>query len=174
MKERIYKYNSQLSEVTNFIKKDLVEYFKEVDYLTPNNEIQIIEINNEQHLNKIITGSSFYVILTDYVFENNKCIFEYKKHKAIYRGHSYNTKKRILSHLANKKYNSLRKKNESNYKVCLKIEDGINGININDKPYNTWKWIVIIFKMKKSNKVIREQAEYAFDKIYKKPCKSRE
>ncbi|MEQ3498300.1 hypothetical protein ABMY20_00920 [Tenacibaculum sp. SSH1-16] len=165
MKEQISKYTSQLSEIINFIKKDLIEYFKEVDYLTPNNEIQIIEINNELHLDRIIIGSSFYVILTDYVFGNNKCLFEYKKHKAIYRGHSYNTKKRLLSHLANKKYNSLRRKNEPNYKVCLKIEDGVNGININEKPYNTWNWIVIIHKMKKSNTVMREQAEYAFDKI---------
>lgn len=174
MKNRILKYTSELSKTTNFIQNDLEEYFRSIDYKKLPSEIQITEVKNEDDLNKIIYGVGFYIILTDHTFEDNNCKFEYNNQKAIYRGHSYFSKKRLLSHLANDKYNRERKKNEPNYKVCLKIETGKNGININQNPYKNWNWIVIVHKMKDSSKLMREQAEKAFDKVHNKPCKSRE
>ena len=174
MKEKIEKYSSLLEETTKKIKLDLTEYLKNYNYLEPNNDVQIIEIKSEKDLDKIIYGRGFYIILTNHNFEKNECEFQYKGLKAIYRGHSYFTKKRLLSHLANNKYNSNRKTSEPNYKVCLKIKDGINGININQEPYKNWDWIVIIHKMEKSTKIIREQTEKAFDCQFKKPIKSRE
>lgn len=174
MKTRILKYTSELSKTTNFIQNDLEEYFRSIDYTKPSEEIQITEIKNENDLNKIIYGVGFYIILTDHIFDDNNCEFEYNNQKAIYRGHSYFSKKRLLSHLANEKYKRERKKNEPNYKVCLKIEKGKNGININQNPYKNWNWTVIVHKMKGSSKLMREQAEKAFDKVHNKPCKSRE
>jgi hypothetical protein len=174
LKGRIINYTSELSKVTDFIQENLEEYFKTIDYQKISNEIQITKIENEEGLNKIIYGVGFYIILTDQIFENNDCKFEYNRQKAIYRGHSYFSKKRLLSHLANEKYNRERKISEPNYKVCLKIENGKNGINISQKPYKEWNWTVIVHKMKNSSKLMREQAEKAFDKVYNRPCKSRE
>lgn len=174
MKERIEKYSSLLEGTIKQIRENLFEYFKNYDYLKPNEDVQIIEIKSEEDLDKIIYGRGFYIILTNYDFKENECTFKYKKLKAIYRGHSYFTKKRLLSHLANEKYKFQRKKSDPNYKNCLKIKDGVNGININREPYKNWEWIVIIHKMKKSRKIIREQAEKAFDCQFKKPIKSKE
>ena len=174
MKNRIIKYTSEISKTTDFIQKDLEAYFRNIDYEKSSKDIHITQINNEEDLNQIIFGVGFYIILTDHIFNDNNCKFEFNSQKAIYRGHSHYSKKRLLSHLANEKYNRNRKKNEPNYKVCLKIENGKNGININQIPYKNWNWTVIVHKMKGSSKLMREQAEQAFDKVYNKPCKSRE
>ena len=174
MENRIIKYTSELSKITDFIQKDLEAYFRNVDYGKVSKEIQITEINNEEDLNQIIYGVGFYIILTNQIFDDNNCEFEFNNQKAIYRGHSYFSKKRLLSHLSNEKYKRNRKQNEPNYKVCLKIENGKNGINVNQSPYKNWNWTVIVHKMKGSSKLMREQAEQAFDKVYNKPCKSRE
>ena len=91
--------------------------------------------------------------------------------KAIYRGHSYFTKKRLFSHLANEKYKSQIKEKGPNYKVCLKIDGKNSGININKIPYKDWEWTVVVHKMKGSNQLIREQMEKAFDKKFSKPIK---
>jgi hypothetical protein len=174
LKNRIIKYTSELTKTTDSIKRDLVEYFNHIDYKKIPEEIQITELNNEDDLNKVFYKDGFYIILTNHTFENNSCKFEYNNQKAIYRGHSYRSKNRLISHLANDKYNRERKPKEPNYTVCLKIENGIDGININRSPYNEWNWTVIVFKMNASTKLMREQAEHAFDEVYNKPCKSRE
>lgn len=161
-----------MEKTSKSIRKDLSEYFKNYDYSKPNSDIQIIQVETEVDLNKVYYGTGFYIILTNKQFEKNKCLFEYQDLKAIYRGHSYFTKKRLLSHLSNENYKSIRKNNEPNYKVCLKIEDKINGININEEPYKNWKWIIIVHKMKNSSKTIREEMEKAFDNVFKKPYKS--
>ncbi|ASV31486.1 hypothetical protein CJ263_15390 [Maribacter cobaltidurans] len=161
-----------MENTSKSIEKDLKEYFRNYHYLKPDSDIQIINVETEDDLDKAYYGRGFYIILADQQFEENKCLFEFRGLKAIYRGHSYFTKKRLLSHLSNEKYKSTRKSNEPNYKVCLKIEDKVNGININQEPYKNWKWIVIIHKMKNSSKIIREQMEKAFDNVFQKPCKS--
>lgn len=172
LKNRIKKYTSLLEKTSNIIREDLEKYFENHNYSQPDNNVQIIEVYEEKDLEKIIYGNGFYIILTNENFPNNECSLEYKDLKAIYRGHSYFTKKRILSHLSNENYKSRRKNNEPNYKVCLKIESKINGININQKPYDQWKWAVIVHKMQNSSKSIREQTEKAFDNVFNKPCKS--
>lgn len=161
-----------MEDISKSIREDLKEYLKNYDYTRPNSDIQITQVETENDLNKVYYGAGFYIILTDKQFEKNKCTFEFKGLKAIYRGHSYFTKKRLLSHLSNENYKSTRKNNEPDYKVCLKIEDKINGININQEPYKKWKWIVIVHKMKNSSKIIREEMEIAFDNIFEKPYKS--
>tara|TARA_B100000949_G_C14264057_1_gene444165 strand:- start:1332 stop:1895 length:564 start_codon:yes stop_codon:yes gene_type:complete len=172
LRDRIKKYTVLMENTSKSIAEDLKDYFKNYDYSKPNSDIQIIKVETENDLKKIYYGTGFYIILTNKIFEKNPCQFDYQNLKAIYRGHSYFTKKRILSHLSNEYYNSTRKSNEPNYKVCLKIEDKINGININQEPYKDWKWTVIVHKMKNSSKLIREQMEIAFDNVFQKPCKS--
>lgn len=174
MKERIEQYKSELNNVTENIKHDLNEYFKDFDYNCEHRDIEITSIKSEKDINQIYASSGFYIILTDNEFNDNECRFKYKNQTAIYRGHSYSTRKRISSHLANDTYNENRKSGEPNYTVCLKIEDGVNGININKFPYRNWNWSVIVHKMRNSNELIREQVELAFDAVFGKPCKSRE
>jgi hypothetical protein len=171
---RIKKHKIDLNKITEEIKNDFEIYFKGQEFKNGNTEIQIIPIESKLDINKIYSGQGFYIILTNECFEENQCIFNYKNHKAIYRGHSHTTRKRILSHLLNKIYRATRKPKEPNYTVCLKIEDGVNGININEQPYNKWKWTVIVIKLIGSNKLIREQAEIAFDSVFGRPCKSKE
>jgi len=172
LNNRILNYTSELSKATDFIQNDLAEYFTNVDYKEESREIKITKIKNEEDLNKIIYGAGFYIILTNHPFQENKCEFEFNNQKAIYRGHSYFSKKRLLSHLANSNYQN--NKGSTNYTVCLKIENGKNGININQNPYKKWNWTIIVHKMKGSSKLMREQAEKAFDELYNKPCKSRD
>lgn len=170
MKGIIDKYKIILKDTSANIKTELVTYFKKINYTKPDNTVQIITLKSEDDIDNVIYGDGFYVILTDHVFNDNKCSFKINNQVAIYRGHSKFVKHRLQSHLANNKY----KETKSTYKVCLKIEDRINGININEAPYNTWNWTVVVHKMRNSNKLMREQAEFAFDELYNKPCKSRE
>ncbi|MFI0430684.1 hypothetical protein [Mariniflexile sp. HMF6888] len=174
MKERVEKYKSELINVTENIKNDLKEYFEGFDYNCDHRDIEITSIKSEKDINQIYASPGFYIILTDNEFDDNECSFKFNKQVAIYRGHSYSTRKRISSHLANDTYNQNRKLGEPNYTVCLKIENGVNGINIDNLQYSNWNWTVIVHKMRNSNKLIREQAELAFDAAFGKPCKSRE
>jgi len=74
-----------------------------------------------------------------------------------------------FKHVPDSSKSSNRRFYEVHYKVCMKLEEKVNGINISAEPYKNWNWTVIIHKMRNSNKSIREQAEFAFDTIYGKP-----
>lgn len=174
MKNRIKQYKSDLAEVTDGIKSDLSDYFSSHDYSIIDKSIQIIPLHSESDISQVYYGSGFYIILTDHDFDDNECTFSFNNQRAIYRGHCQTVRQRILSHLANDTYSKEFGGNGKGYQVCLKIENGINGINIEQEPYSKWKWTVIVHKMRHSNKIIREQAELAFDEVFEKPCKSRE
>ena len=174
MKERINQYKEKLDKITLEIRADLTKYLESYDYTKDSSSVQVIQLNSEDDFDSIYSGAGFYIILTKKHFEDNICIFSFNEQTAIYRGHSRYIKKRILSHLSNERYKSQRLSSEPNYKVCLKIEEGVNGINIDQKPYKDWGWTVIVHKMRNSTILIREQAELAFDISYGKPCKSRE
>ena len=171
---KISSYLETLLEAKNDIKLDILNYLNQVNYEVTNNQIQIVKITTESDFAKIFNGRGLYIILTDYPLDNNTCSLNYKGGQAIYRGHCYKVKSRLKSHLLNKIYNQQRKDNDPHYKVCLKIDDKINGININEVPYNKYNWYVIIHKMQNSSQVIREQAELAFDLKYNKPICSKE
>lgn len=172
MKNKILDFKRKLKELNKNIRLELIDYFSSCEYDDSNKNLQILHLNNEADLDKVIYGRGFYIILTDKKLASESCDFNYNGYHAIYRGHSYFTKNRLKSHLSNKRYNTTKKPKEQKYTVCLKMEKGINGINIDEYPYKDWSWLVIIHKMDKSTKSIREQAEYAFDEIYGKPCKS--
>jgi len=52
----------------------------------------------------------------------------------------------------------------------MKLND--DGININESPYSNHTWAVIQHSMPDSSKVIREQAEQAFDEVFNQPVGS--
>ncbi|MBW8241870.1 hypothetical protein K1F50_03590 [Muricauda oceani] len=176
MKQHITKYRESIDQVKRKIKYDLMDYFKSMDLYKKSNDFQVLQIRDETDLDKLWYNSGFYLILTDYQVNGiDSCSLEYSNYKVIYRGHSYFTKKRVISHLANDTYNSSHSGKGVHYGVCLKMDNsGRNGININQEPYNSWGWMVIVFKMKDSDKLIREQAEVAFDEVFGRPCRSME
>lgn len=51
---------------------------------------------------------------------------------------------------------------------------GENGINITDSIFKKFRWFVVIHKMTGSNRLIREQAEKAFDELFNRPFASQE
>jgi len=175
MKDRILGYKMSINKVKEGIKEDLKEYFENIDLdkVLPD-DVQIVKIYDEDDLNQLYYDEGFYLILIEKDIDGiDFCDFNYADHKVIYRGHSRSSKKRIMSHLANDLYNQQRKSYEVKYNVCLKMDESvINGININRHPYKAMGWMVIVFKMKDSDKLIREQAESAFDEVYGKPCRS--
>lgn len=174
MIEIIKQSKIRIKEEQSRIRQEISEYLKTCDYKSSSKSFQQIDIKSLEELKQIYYGQGFYIILTDHKFQDNECEFEIENFKAIYRGHSYFVKHRVMSHLFNDDYNANLTKHKTNYTVCLKVEDGIEGININQKPYSDYSWKVIVHKMKESSVIIREQAEFAFDEIYKKPLKSRE
>jgi hypothetical protein len=169
MQKTISKYRNELSKLKEKIISDFEKYLSEINFNNEDSNVQIINLKNESDIDKAYYGRGFYVILTDYNFKDNACSFIYDNQKAIYRGHSYHTKKRLLSHLSNHNYK--KNKGSTNFEVCLKL-DSDYGININQEPYKKWNWTIVIIKMNGSSQLIREQVETAFDKVYEKPCKS--
>lgn len=176
MDELIKQSKLKLKQIQDSFKADIVTYLKSCNYNLISKKYQVVEPNNFDDLNKVYSGIGFYVILTSKTFIDNECKFTISELTAIYRGHSYNVKDRIMSHLYTTKYKlkESKTKYKSNYTVCLKIEDGVNGIDIDTKPFSEYKWKVVVHKMKGSTELIIQQAEQAFDDIYKQPIKSRE
>lgn len=176
MKQRILNYRDIIKVVKRRLKDDLVDYFKTIDFGSKSDDLQIMEVRNEEDLNHIWSSQGFYLILTDQKVKGiENCTFEYSNYRVIYRGHSYHTKKRIMSHLANDSYNQAYNGKDVHYGVCLKLDSsGRNGINIDQEPFTSWGWVVIVFKMRNSDVLIREQAETAFDELFGRPCRSME
>ncbi|MFH1200691.1 MAG: hypothetical protein V1708_06520 [Candidatus Micrarchaeota archaeon] len=180
------KYEAKLlSQVTSKVTGMFVEFLRSIDYnnigsSTPN--ISIIQVVEHEHLNLLYSGPGFYVIATDFKHDENGCIFPiHEKFKAIYRGHSGTLKRRIESHLFNETYNAGYEKrkeggksSEMPFTACMKIENGINGINVDKSPYSDFKWYVIQHKMPGSSELIRKQVEAAFDDVFNKPLANRD
>lgn len=176
MDEIIKSYKLKLQEIEDNTRTEISNYLSSCDYSLKSKKYQIVDLKNFDDLNKVYYGAGFYIILTSLIFSDNECQLKISDLTTIYRGHSHKVKDRIMSHLFSTQYKlkESTSKYPSNYSVCLKIEDGVNGIDINEKPYLECKWKVIVHKMKGSTELIRQQTELAFDSIYKKPIKSRE
>ncbi|MDC4251940.1 hypothetical protein M3X99_13070 [Clostridium perfringens] len=138
-------------------------------------DVSLIKIDKHSDLDKLIYGVGFYIILTNYRYKENECNFEVspegKKVKAIYRGHCNRLRKRVESHLFNTKYNI--NKDNTNFECCMKVIEGQQGIDRDDKVYKNYIFYVIQHKMRNSNISQRECMEYAFDEKFNKPyaCK---
>jgi len=146
------------------------------------------KIANHDDIKDIIRGPGFYIILTDFDVGQNHCKLVLGEHcRAVYRGECYTARKRIQSHLFNRRYNQdyeVRKKKftqytgrayyESPWPACLKLGDGTNGIDIADEKYSSSQWFVVVHEMRGSSQAVRKQAEQAFDEVFGKPVASRD
>lgn len=150
-------------------------------------------IKSPSDLKGVTSGPGFYIIMTNHpVSGNNACRLTANGGlRAIYRGECGAARKRIQSHLFNTQYSSEYDQRRSTYMnndknkgkafyepfwpACLKIKEGVNGINIDtDNEYNRSVWMVIVHDMKGSSQEVREQAELAFDDVFGKPIACRE
>jgi hypothetical protein len=155
------------------MREHFMKFFRSHDYRKHSDAVASRDVSSFDEMEKVYSGTGFYLILTDYSAAENPCSLEVEGLKAIYRGHCYTVKSRLKSHLFNDQYRSTLKSNAVRYDVCLKL-DGSNGINIAQPPYNAYRWRVIVHKMKSSSKMIREQAEHAFDAVFSRPLGSKE
>ncbi len=170
-------------------KKDLIESINklnnEICKLIEPNIREIIEtyVKDEKSYKLIksktdIKGSnSFYMIFSDNIsFTNKGCKIQcnHKSFYCVYRGHSYHTKERLLSHLF---YES-----NSKYQNCMKIMLNSKKYNINIEEQTLYlsgkktsadfpkgEWIVIRIPLDNSKQAIREMFETVFDNKYGKP-----
>lgn len=171
MEEVIKNFKSDLQDLSIRTELLLSENLVKLRNIDDHN-FRITKITSFEDTDKIMYGSGFYLIFSDFNLDNNKCEIEINNTRVIYRGHCSRVKQRIRSHLFKSKYD-LNKIN-TDYKVCLKIDSKINGINIDDHIYSKYQWYVLTISMRGSNKLIRELCEKAFDKLYNKPIYSRD
>jgi hypothetical protein len=157
------------AEIAQRIRAHFEEFFRLHDYSTSNDSVINVVVTSHEDVNSLYTQPGMYLILTDYMADANKCTFEHSGLKAIYRGHGWFIRKRLMSHLQNTEY----KRTDGEYRVCMKLDDK-SGIDIDQPPYNEYRWRVIVHKMPSSSKLIREQAELAFDDVFGRPFASRE
>jgi hypothetical protein len=163
----------QEAEFERKVQTHFFEFFKAHDYMSPTPQVVTYKIDEQADIDKTYSGRGFYLILTDYPTENNKCTCKVGGLTVVYRGHCSVVKKRIQSHLSNTLYRANLPERGVRYDVCMNI-DGQQGINITQDPYKKYRWSVMVHKMPKSSKAIREQAELAFDDVFSRPVGSRE
>lgn len=143
-------------------------FFAGVSYQKNQGKLKIHQVSSRADLDSILAGPGFYLIATDLAAGNNPCKLRVKDARVVYRGHSYGVRERIESHLFYSSY--LAKDSGRRFTVCMKL-DGKN-INIDKKPLNRNRWVVVTHSMPKSTKLIREAAEAAFDEVFGRPIGS--
>lgn len=169
----IEKLKKLEADVALRVRRHFIEFFASHDYAKDTNAVVSSDISSLADIERTYSGTGFYLILTDYCAEKNNCSFEVDGLKVIYRGHCYTVKNRLISHLLNDQYRSSLPEKGVRYDVCMKLDDK-NGINISKAPYSGFRWRVIVHKMRHSSKMIREQAEHAFDEAFSRPMGSKE
>lgn len=169
----ITKLTKLEAELALTIRKHFADFFASHDYSKDMKSVISREVSTLKDVEDTYYGPGLYLILTDYQAAENKCALEVDGLKAIYRGHCYTVKSRLKSHLFNDHYRSNLPPKGVRYDVCMKLDDK-NGINISELPYSNYRWKVIVHKMQKSSKMIREQAEHAFDQVFGRPLGSKE
>lgn len=174
-----------LNEPKQKIRCELSTYFRDINWQKLNQNDGLFKIEKYDDLKGLKSGPGFYVILTNYKETEKNCTLAINKNTAIYRGHCSNLRRRVESHLFNKKYNEEyfkrradkekkgEKFSEVPFNACMKIDPEVSGININDETYSKYEWYVIQFKMPLSSQFIREQAEGVFDELFGKPFANR-
>lgn len=155
------------------IRQHFADFFASHDYSKDMKSVVSREVSILADVDATYYGTGLYLILTDYQAAENKCALEVDGLKAIYRGHCRTVKSRLKSHLFNDHYRSNLPPKGVRYDVCMKLDDK-NGINISELPYRNYRWKVIVHKMQSSSKMIREQAEHAFDQVFGRPLGSKE
>jgi len=85
-----------------------VEFFTNFDYVDIKGKIKKNTINSHSDINSILYGPGFYLILTDYMTQENKCTLQVEGLNVIYRDHGIRVKKRVESHLYNNKTTKIK------------------------------------------------------------------
>lgn len=155
------------------VRQHFLEFFERHDYERDTNKVVSYIVSSLADVQSTYYGPGFYLIQTDYQSDDNTCLHMMDGLKTIYRGHCSTVKKRLVSHLLNEDYRANLPERGVRYDVCLNL-DGESGINITKPPYKDYRWRVVIHKMRGSSKMIREQAELAFDMKFGRPLGSRE
>lgn len=159
------KHRECLDEVASHFEV----FFGDVDYSKKQKKIKTQAVKLHGDLQKILGGPGFYLIATDLPAIPNPCSLAVESDaRVVYRGHSYNVRERIESHLFYDAYRAMD--SGRRFTVCMKL-DGRN-INIDKHPLNRNKWLVVTHSMPKSTVLIREAAEVAFDAVFGKPVGS--
>lgn len=180
-KKAINDAEAKLIKYKKKVIKNLINIFRVADYtkmeegVRKNKEhVCLIRLVSYIDLQKLRYGPGFYIILSNFKFEQNQCkLIIGKKYKAIYRGHGNRIRKRIESHLFNIRYK--QNQDGTSYDVCMKVENKESGINIDsDERYKEFEWLVIEHYMPKSKVITRELCEQAFDSVFNRPMASRE
>jgi hypothetical protein len=131
-------------------------------------------LRNGEDINHVATGPGMYIILSDIVLDGNKCRLCIDGLTAVYRGHSYEVRERIRSHLDHPAHRTV--KGSGAWNQCLKLgglEDRVTGgLNINSEALQGTKWAVLVLRLLDSSEFQREQAEWAFDEIFGLPLGS--
>lgn len=172
----------------NLIKmsNDILDNFKDEHFKDITEIITQCLANKKNEFEKIakesdLKGSNgFYMIFCDNEPNNNQCTCQIKisnkVYYCVYRGHSYNTKERLLAHLFNGP--------DSKYDNCMLVpyENDKYNINISSKKYfknkkeiprftlPNWEWGVMRIPLNDSKQALREMFESVFDKEYSKPA----
>jgi hypothetical protein len=160
-------------ELRSAVRSSFVDFFSGHDYTKDSKAVVSRAIKSLSDAEEVHYGTGLYVIMSDYQIEENRCSLVIDGLKAIYRGHCSTVKRRLKSHLFNDHYRSNLPERGVRYDVCMKLDEK-NGINICDLPYSNYRWSVVVHKMKDSSKLMREQAELAFDDVFGRPLGSRE
>ena len=161
------------SELQKTLRLHFVDFFSTHDYTNDSRSVVSKSVSTCIDADATYYGTGLYVIMSDYQIDQNKCSMIVDGLKAIYRGHCYTVKGRLKSHLFNNKYRQNLPERGVRYDVCMKLDDK-NGINLDELPYSNYRWKVVIHKMKGSSKMMREQAERAFDEVFGRPLGSKE
>lgn len=172
----MYDINELLTlerDLQNSMRQHFVNFFSAHDYSRDSRIVVSKSLSTLLDAEATHYGTGLYVIMSDYQFAENRCSLIVDGLKAIYRGHCYTVKGRLKSHLFNDHYRSNLREKGVRYDVCMKLDDK-NGINIDSPPYSNYRWKVVVHKMKNSSKMMREQAELAFDEVFGRPHGSKE
>ena len=165
--EYIKKLTSEYEEkIIKHFKEFFNELIKEDKIAVKDRKINIVKLKGHDDVKDLYNNAGFYVILTDYKLNNNKCKFKYKYSdnkyvKAVYRGEASHRKERITGHLFKDKYEG----KDTNFMTV----GSENGINIDKQPYCNYSWCVLMCSMDKSNQQVRICVEKAFDSVFGQP-----
>ena len=165
----IREYVDEIENAFNSVRYKLSIYLKSVDYTVSSKTIIVRKVASLKDLEDIPNINGFYIILSDYLTEANKCTLKFDGASAIYRGQAYHVKDRLKSHLFNSLYKADHKSYKTFYKTCMQVVKGIHGVDVDQKPYSKNNWYVIVHRMPGSSESIKELTELAFDDIHNKP-----
>ncbi|SDI70087.1 hypothetical protein SAMN04487926_12230 [Paraburkholderia steynii] len=178
--EIIAAFSDVDKEISKIYVKKFENLFREHEPKHDSHHYKFVDLRKERDFEKIPKGRGFYLIVGDCIPNRpgpNKCNLVINGYPVLYRGQAHNVKERIESHLDNRRYvETNTKKKKDVWTRCIKLDegDGAGGINIRDPEHEANYWAVLILPMQNSTTVLRQYAEWGFDRVFGKPIASNE